>query len=140
MFGTCIGQLLHHITFERSRFYNVIIRVLGIEHRESLVMTSSEANIFSSGSLDGCYPFVCIKLRRIESPGQFGILFIIQVIVCHRPLSGSEHGIESPMKEDSKLIVLNSKNVIKCFFISIINKKASLRASPEREGGRKASF
>ena len=106
MFGTCIGQLLHHITFERSRFYNVIIRVLGIEHRESLVMTSSEANIFSSGSLDGCYPFVCIKLRRIESPGQFGILFIIQVVVCHRPLSGSEHGIESPMKEDSKLIVL----------------------------------
>ena len=101
-----ISQLLHDVAAERSSIYNIIIRILGLEHRESLVMASGEADVLGTRSLDGSHPFGSIKLRRIETACQLSILFVIQVLIGHCPFAGSEHAVQSPMQEDTELIIL----------------------------------
>ena len=101
-----ISQLLHDVATERSSIYNIIIRILGLEHRESLVMASGEADVLGTRSLDGSHPFGSIKLRRIETACQLSILLVIQVLIGHCPFAGSEHAVQSPMQEDTELIIL----------------------------------
>ena len=101
-----IRQLLHDVAVERSSIYYIIIRILGLEHRESLVVASGEADVLGTRSLDGSHPFGSIKLRRIETASQLGILLVVQVLIGHCPFAGSEHAVQSPMQEDTELIVL----------------------------------
>ena len=101
-----IRQLLHDVAVERSSIYYIIIRILGLEHRESLVVASGEADILGTRSLDGSHPFGSIKLRRIETASQLGILLVVQVLIGHCPFAGSEHAVQSPMQENTELIIL----------------------------------
>ena len=101
-----IRQFLHDVAAERSSIYNIIIRILGLEHRETLVMASGEADVLGTRSLDGSHPFGSIKLRRIETTSQLGILLIVQILVGHCPFAGGEHAVQSPMQEDTELIIL----------------------------------
>ena len=43
-----IRQFLYDVATERSSIYNIIIRILGLEHRESLVVASGEADILGT--------------------------------------------------------------------------------------------
>ena len=70
------------------------------------MVASSEADILGTRSLDGSHPFGSIKLRRIETASQLGILLIVQILVGHCPFAGGEHAIQSPMQEDTELIIL----------------------------------
>ena len=101
-----IRQFLHDVTTERSSIYYIIIRILGLEHRESLVVASGKADVLGTRSLDGSHPFGSIKLRRIETASQLGILLVVQVLIGHCPFAGSEHAVQSPMQEDTELIIL----------------------------------
>jgi len=48
LFLTFLGKFLDDIPLERSCIYNVIIRIAGIKHRESVMMTGCDANILGS--------------------------------------------------------------------------------------------
>ena len=45
---TFLGKFLDDIPLERSCIYNVIIRIAGIKHGESVMMTGCDANILGS--------------------------------------------------------------------------------------------
>ncbi len=99
------SAIFHHVATERSSIYNIIIRILGLEHRASL-MTSGEADRLGTRSLDGSHPFGSIKLRRIETTSQLSILLVIQVLIGrYCPFAGSD-AVQSPMQEDTELIIL----------------------------------
>ena len=131
MFGTGSSKLLHNVSFERSSFHHIIIRIFGIKHRETLVVTSRETDISGSRSLARLHPLIRIKLGWIKSTCQFGILFIIQIYICHSPFTGSKHCIQSPMKENTKLIILKLFPCFQVFFCRLIGR---LGKSPTTHG------
>ena len=96
-----IGEFLEDVTMERGG-----IRILRLEHRETLMMASGEADVLGSRSLDGCHPLRRIEMGRIEATRQLGVLLVVQVLVGHRPFARGEHTVQSPVQEDTKLIVL----------------------------------
>ena len=101
-----IGEFLEDVTMERGGIHDVVIRILRLEHRETLMMASGEADVLGSRSLDGCHPLRRIEMGRIEATRQLGVLLVVQVLVGHRPFARGEHTVQSPVQEDTKLIVL----------------------------------
>ena len=122
LFAASSCQFLYNIPFKRSCLYNVEIRILGIEHGETIMMAGSQTNIFGTRCLDGSHPLICIKFGRIEATCQFGIFLIIQIIVCHSPLTGGKHGIQSPMKKNSELIILKFFTGFEIFFTRLVGR------------------
>ena len=122
LLGTGCCQFFHNISFKRGGFDYVIIRILSIKHRKTFVMTASETDIFGSRSFNSLHPFIRIKLGRIKSTCQFGILFIIQIIICHSPLTGGKHGIQSPMKENTEFIILKFFTGFEVFFTRLVRR------------------
>ena len=90
---TFICQFFHDIPFERSGIHNIIIRIFSMKHRKALMMTTCKADILGSGYLNSTYPFSRTKLGGIETSGKFGIFFIVQIFIGHRPLTGSQHTV-----------------------------------------------
>ena len=100
------SQFLQHIPFEWGSIHNVVIRFLGIEHREAIMVTAGDGDVLGTRSLDLRHPFCRIELRRIETRSQLGILIPMDVTVVHVPLAPGGHAIDAPMQEDAELVVL----------------------------------
>ena len=115
LFLTFFGQLLDNIALKCSGIYDIIIRFLGIEHGETIVMTTSYGDILGTRSLDLGYPFRCIEFRRIESRSQLGILIAMNIPVVHIPFSLGSHNIDTPMEENTELIVLKLLTSLQVF-------------------------
>ena len=125
LFLTFFGQFLDNITFEWSGIYDIIIGFLGIEHRETIVMTTGYGDILGTRSLDLGYPFRCIEFRRIESRSQLGILIAMNVTVVHIPFSLGSHAIDTPMEENTELIVLKLLACLQVFWSRCIGLRPS---------------
>ena len=87
------GTSMPSVFFKGVRYHMGSSESVPVTETKVDYMTASKTDIFGSRSFNGLHPFIGIKLGRIKSTCQFGILFIIQIIVCHSPLTGSEHGI-----------------------------------------------
>ena len=103
---TFFRQLLNNVTLEGSSIHDVVIRFLGVKHRETIVMSACDGDVLGTRSLDLRHPLRSIKLRRIEARSQFGILVAMNVTVIHIPFATGGHAIDAPMKEDTELVVL----------------------------------
>ena len=99
---TLVGEFLENVTLEGSAVYNIIIAVLGLEHRETLVMTSGEADVLGTRRLDSADPLGSVKLSGVETFSELRILMIVQVLVGHSPLASGKHTVEPPVEEDTK--------------------------------------
>ncbi|MPM42816.1 hypothetical protein SDC9_89487 [bioreactor metagenome] len=60
LFVTLICKLFYDITLKRGAVNNVIGRLLGIEHRKTIVMARSDTNVFCAGSLHIGNPFFSV--------------------------------------------------------------------------------
>ena len=103
---TFVCQLLQDVALERCCIHDIIVRISSLEHRESLMMTGSKANILRSRRLDSRYPSSCIEPRRIKASCQFSILVVVQILVGHGPLARCQHAIQTPVQENTKLSIL----------------------------------
>ena len=122
LFAASCCQLLDDIPLKGSCLHDIEVRILGIEHGEAVMMAGSQTDIFSSRCFDGSHPLIRIKLGGIETACQFGILFIIQIIICHSPLTGGKHGIQSPMKENTEFIILKFFTGFEVFFTRLVRR------------------
>ena len=142
-----IGEFLEDVTMERGGIHDVVVRILRLEHRETLMMASGEADVLGSRSLDGCHPLRRIEMGRIEATRQLGVLLVVQVLVGHRPFARGKHAIQSPVQEDAKLIILeflSGLQVLRSRLIVLIIAdtilSASRQASASHHKGDGASF
>ena len=130
---TFIRQFFQYIPPERSGVHNIIIGITGMKHGKALVMPRSETNIFCSGSLDSCHPLGCIEPGRIKSARQFGIFFIIQVIIGHGPFSGCQHAVQPPMEENAEFAVPELLARLQVFCRRLIRLRPPGRAEREQK-------
>ena len=101
-----IHQLLHDVALERSSLHDVEVGIAAVEHRETVVMTGREADVFRSGSLKSRYPLGSIEVGGIEASGQFSILLPVEVPVVHHPFAISHHAVDAIMEKDTELVIL----------------------------------
>ena len=106
LFLTLVGQLFDDVAAERRRFHDIVIRILRIEHRETVVMTRRDCNVFCAGIFNGRHPGSGIEFRRIESGSEFRILFSVEFVQFERPFAVTEHTVDAPMDEDAEFVVL----------------------------------
>ena len=101
-----IREFLEDITFERGGIHNVVVAGRGLEHRESVVVPRGDGDVAGAGILDGTYPLVGIKARRVKPCRQLGILVAVNLLVEHHPLAIGKHGIDAPVDEYTEFVVL----------------------------------
>ena len=102
MFLAGFGQFLDDISFERSCFDNVVIRLFRVEHREPVVMAGGETDVFHPGILGDAYPLVRIEFGGIESVCQFLVLRLVQAFVGQHPFAVSQHTVYSPVDKHTE--------------------------------------
>ena len=102
---TLIRQLAHYIALERRSVNNIIIRIFGIEHRESIVMACSEADVFSSRLLKGTNPLLSVELSRIKTFCSLSVLLVVNISVLQIPFSLSKHAVYTPVKEYTEFVI-----------------------------------
>ena len=87
---------------ERSGVENIIMGIRGMKDGKGVVMGGSERNIFWWGRVDRGEGVGWIEGGRIKWGGEFGILFIIEVIIGDGGLWGWEDGVEGGMEENGE--------------------------------------
>ena len=115
LFGASLRQFRNHIPLERRCINDVVVGHLGVIHRETIMMTRGEADIFCSGSLDCLNPSMRIKRDGIESAGRLGIFLRVYTFI-KIPFSLCEHTVDSPMEEDSEPVILEPFASLYIFF------------------------
>ena len=108
LFLALIRQLLQDITSERRCVYNIVIRILRMEHRETVMMARGQTNILGAGGLDGRHPFAGIKPGRIKARREFGVLLPVDVGIVHIPFALRRHTVNTPMEENAEFVILKS--------------------------------
>ena len=111
---TGLGQFFDDVALERRSIHAVISAGGGLEERKSIVMARGDGDIFCATVADSLHPCVGIEARGIEGLRQLGIFPAVDVLIVHHPFASGEHGIESPVEEDTKLLVLK---LFACFAI-----------------------
>ena len=111
---TGLGQFFDDVALERCSIHAVISAGGGLEERKSIVMARGDGDIFCATVADSLHPCVGIEARGIESLRQLGIFPAVDVLIVHHPFASGKHGIESPVEEDAKLLVLK---LFACFAI-----------------------
>ena len=99
-----VSQLFQHIPSERGCIDDIVRRLPGAEHRESVVMPGGEADVLCPGSLDGGNPLGGIEISRIECRSCLGVLLVLYPVPIEIPFALGEHAVDSPMEEDSELV------------------------------------
>src|SRR5574344_1182440 len=75
-----------------------------MKHRETIMMTSCETDIFGTGILDNLYPFGRIEIRRIETRSRLGILILIELSRIKIPFSLCIRAVNAPMDKDTEAL------------------------------------
>ena len=101
-----IHQLLHDVSLKRSSLHDVEVGIAAVEHRETVVMTGREADVFGTGRLESRYPLSRIEVGGIEATGQLGILLPVEVPVVHHPFAIGHHAVDAIMEKDTELVIL----------------------------------
>ena len=130
-----IHQFLHDVALERGRLNDVEVRVAAIEHREAVMMTGREADVFGSRRLECRYPLGGVEVGRIEASGQFGILLVIEVTVVHHSFAIGHHAIDAIVEEDAEFIVLellSSLQVLGCRLIALLSHNGKAQSSGQQ--------
>ena len=130
---TGISELFEHIAVEGSTIDDVIVIGRCLEHREAIVMTGGKGDVAGTGGLERLDPFLGVELGGIETVGQVGIFLIINVAVTHHPLAVAEHGVESPVDVDAKLVVLEFGTGLEDFGRSLILSRGGKACHHQQE-------
>ncbi len=101
-----VRQFLQHVAAEGGGVHDVIVRLAGRPHGESLVVARGEADVFRPRRLDGFDPFLRVEAGGIEARRQFGVFLVVQVLAVHHPFALRQHAVQPPMEEDAELVVL----------------------------------
>ena len=103
MAGIC--EIPHHILSPRGSLDDVVVRSLGVEHRETIVMTGSDCHIAGTCILESLNPFLGVVAGGIESGRRVGIFILVQATKLKVPLPLRIGRIYSPMQEYSEAVV-----------------------------------
>ncbi|EJX02685.1 hypothetical protein EVA_09209 [gut metagenome] len=109
-----IGQLLQNVALEGSAIDDIVRVLGGVPHGETVVVARSEGDILRTRLTERAHPLVGIEARRIKTVGQMGILLVVDTLVVHHPLAVAEHGVDTPVDENTKLEVLE-------FFLALLD-------------------
>lgn len=99
------GQLLHHVAGEGRGIDDVVGRLSGVEHRESVVVARRDADVAGARLAECRYPRPGVEFRGVEPSGELLVLAVVEVEVGHGPFALPEHGIEPPVEEDAETAV-----------------------------------
>ena len=97
-----VAELLQHVAGKGRRVDDVVGRLRGVEHRESVVVARREADVARPAFADGRHPGLGVESGRIEASGELFVFAVVQVEVGHRPLALRQHGVEPPVEEDAE--------------------------------------
>ena len=100
---TSLSKLLHNV-FAIGRVHNVVVALLGIPHRETVVVSCGESDITRPSVFENFDPGFSVECVRIESIGRFGVFVAIKFGILQIPFSLTIKGIESPMDENAESI------------------------------------
>ncbi len=81
-----VSQIPHHILSPRGSLDDVVVRSLGVEHRETIVMTGGDRHIAGTGILESLNPFLGVVAGGIESGRRVGIFILVQASKLEVPL------------------------------------------------------
>ena len=101
-----VGKFFEHVALEGSRVHDVVVAHRTLEHRKAVMVARGDGDVAGAGILDGAHPFVGVKTRRIESRRQLSVLVAVDALVVHHPLAVGKHGINAPVNEYTKFVVL----------------------------------
>ena len=96
-------------------------------------MTGGKGDVAGTSGLERLDPFLGVELGGIEAVGQVGIFLIINVAVTHHPLAVAEHGVESPVDVDAKLVVLEFGTGLEDFGRSLILSRGGKACHHQQE-------
>ncbi|MBA7649354.1 hypothetical protein ES703_57151 [subsurface metagenome] len=110
LFSAFIRQLLHDILFEWGSIHHIILRKLGIEQAEAIMVLTGDDDILHARFLCHPDPLCGIELHRIELWSEFLILFHRNLSCCQYPFRmpglplpfAGGYGIEPPVDEHPK--------------------------------------
>lgn len=100
-----VGQLFEHVASKRGGVNDIVVRLPGLEHRETVVVTRGEADIACSGILDGLDPGIGVESRRVERPSRLRIFLVVEVGVVKIPFTLPEEAVNAPMQENAETVV-----------------------------------
>ena len=96
-----VRQLFHHVLAVR-RVHDVVVRAVRVPHRETVVVSRREADVFRSSRFERFDPLSCVEVVRIEGACRFGILRLVNPLILHEPFALSEQTVKSPVQEYSE--------------------------------------
>ena len=106
----CIGQFLHRIAMEGSRFDDVKVGEFGAVHAKAVMVFGGDDDVFHAGAFGDADPFAGIEVGGIELGGEFFVFgrryFGLQldpfgVVFLAFPFAGGD-GVDAPMNEHAE--------------------------------------
>ena len=98
-----VRKFLQDIPLEGGGVNYVEVGSGGIEHRKSVMMAGSDADVPGTCLLEGGHPFRRIEPGGVESPSELFVFIRLQALGLQYPLALPEHGVDAPVDEDTEL-------------------------------------